>query len=60
VEPGQIIAPPPDRATYLGFIFARAASPAEAEMALRLAYGRLRFDIRPEYPAMAAPAAAST
>jgi len=51
VEPGQIIAPPPDGASYLGFIFARAASPADAEMALRLAHRRLHFDIRPEYPA---------
>jgi biotin carboxylase len=57
VEPGQIIAPPPDGASYLGFIFARASSPAEAENALRIAHRRLHFDIRPEYPAMAAPAA---
>ncbi len=57
VEPGQIIAPPPDGASYLGFIFARAASPADAEMALRIAYRRLHFDIRPEYPAAVAPAA---
>src|SRR6266849_4972595 len=34
VKPGEIIAPPPDGASYLGFIFARAASPADAEMAL--------------------------
>ncbi len=59
-EPGQIIAPPPDGASYLGFIFARAASPAEAEAALRIAHRRLHFDIRPEYPAMEAPAAART
>lgn len=57
VEPGQIIAPPPDGASYLGFIFARAASPADAEMALRIAHSRLHFDIRPEYPATVAPAA---
>jgi biotin carboxylase len=50
-EPGQIIAPPPDGASYLGFIFAQAGSPAEAEMALRRAHRRLHFDIRPEYPA---------
>jgi len=56
-EPGQIIAPPPDGASYLGFIFARAANPADAEAALRIAHRRLRFDIRPEYAAMAAPAA---
>jgi biotin carboxylase len=60
LEPGQIIAPPPDGASYLGFIFARAASPAAAENALRSAHRRLHFDIRPEYPAMQAPAAERT
>jgi hypothetical protein len=50
-EPGQVIAPPPDGASYLGFIFARAAHPAAVEAALRSAHARLRFDIRPEYPA---------
>ena len=59
-EPGQIIAPPPDGASYLGFIFARAARPAEAENALRIAHRRLHFDIRPEYPAVVAPAAERT
>jgi biotin carboxylase len=59
-EPGQIIAPPPDGASYLGFIFARAARPAEAESALRIAHRRLHFDIRPEYPATQAPAAERT
>ena len=53
---GQIIAPPPDGAGYLGFIFARAASPADAESALRIAHRRLHFDIRPEYPATLAVA----
>jgi hypothetical protein len=57
VEPGQSIAPPPDGAGYLGFIFARAASPADAETALRSAHRQLHFDIRPEYPATVAPAA---
>ncbi len=51
-EPGQIVAPPPDGASYLGFVFARAATPADAEDALRIAHHRLRFDIRPEYSAM--------
>ena len=57
VQPGEIIAPPPDGASYLGFIFARAASPADAEMALRIAHRQLHFDVRPEYPATVAPAA---
>jgi biotin carboxylase len=53
-QKGQIVAPPPDGASYLGFIFSRAASPAEAEQALRAAHHLLQFDIRPEYPAMLA------
>ncbi|HUJ88143.1 MAG TPA: ATP-grasp domain-containing protein [Burkholderiales bacterium] len=53
-EQGQIVAPPPDGASYLGFIFARGASPDDAEQALRAAHKLLRFDIRPEYPAMVA------
>jgi biotin carboxylase len=53
-EHGQIVAPPPDGASYLGFIFSRAADPAEAEQALRAAHELLRFDIRPEYPAVIA------
>ena len=56
-EPGQIIAPPPTAATYLGFIFARAASAVAVEAALRNAHHQLRFDIRPEYSAMELPAA---
>ena len=46
-EPGQIVAPPPDGASYLGFIFARASIPAEAEAALRIAHRSLNFDSRP-------------
>jgi biotin carboxylase len=53
-EPGQIVAPPPDGASYLGFIFSRGATPAEAEQVLRDAHRLLRFDIRPEYPARVA------
>jgi biotin carboxylase len=51
---GQIIAPPPDGASYLGFIFARAFDPAQAEMALRIAHRSLSFDIRPQYPVVVA------
>jgi len=51
-EPGQIVAPPPDGVSYLGFIFARALIPADAETALRIAHRSLIFDIRPEYPAV--------
>ena len=48
-QPGQIVAPPPEGASYLGFIFSLCATPAEAEWALRRAHARLLFDIQPEY-----------
>ncbi|HSO06841.1 MAG TPA: ATP-grasp domain-containing protein [Pelomicrobium sp.] len=50
-EPGQLLAPPPEGASYLGFIFSRAATPAEAEIALRVAHLQLAVDLAPEYPA---------
>jgi biotin carboxylase len=53
-QPGQVVAPPPDAASYLGFIFARASTPADAEAALRRAHRRLHLDIRAEYPAVPA------
>ena len=46
--PGQRIAPAPEGASYLGFIFSRAATPAEAEAALRSAHAKLVFDIQPD------------
>jgi len=49
VEPGQIIAPPPEGASYLGFIFSLCVTPAEAELALRLAHALLVFDIQTEH-----------
>ena len=42
---GQRLIPLPEGATYLGFLFARAESPAEVEAALRQAHGELRFEI---------------
>jgi hypothetical protein len=36
----------PEGWPYLGFIFARAATPAEVEQVPRCAYARLHFDIR--------------
>ena len=45
---GKRLVPLPEGSSYLGFIFARAASPAEAELALRDAARRLDFVIRPE------------
>jgi hypothetical protein len=41
----QLLTPLPEGATYLGFIFARAASAADAERAVREAHARLRFRI---------------
>jgi biotin carboxylase len=42
---GQHLVKLPEGASYLGFIFARAATPAEVESALRLAHCELRFRI---------------
>ena len=44
------LVPLPEGASYLGFIFAHAETPAEAEAALRAAHACLRFDIAPEIP----------
>ena len=48
---GQELVPLPEGHRYLGFIFARAETPAEAEDMLRRAHGRLRFQIEVELPA---------
>jgi hypothetical protein len=47
IPPGQIVEPLPEGGRYLGFIFARAAAPADAEAALREAHRKLSFDIQP-------------
>ena len=47
INPGQRLRPLPEGNRYLGFIFAHADTPAEAEAALRRAHGRLDFDIAP-------------
>lgn len=44
--PGQIIAPPPEGASYLGFVFSVGATSQQAEMALRQAHGLLVFNIQ--------------
>jgi hypothetical protein len=49
-KPGQKLAPLPEGASYLGFIFARAATPDTAERALRIAHGRLHFEIATALP----------
>jgi biotin carboxylase len=43
---GQRIVPLPEGSQYLGFIFSRAATPAEAEASLRRAHALLHFIIR--------------
>jgi biotin carboxylase len=45
--PGQLVAPPPEGAGYLGFLFSRADTPAAAEAALRDAHAALRVGIQP-------------
>src|SRR5262249_11218772 len=44
-QEGQHLLPPPEGSTYLGFLFARAATPAEAEESLRESHSKLRFQI---------------
>jgi biotin carboxylase len=50
VHPGEVLVPLPEGASYLGFIFARATSPAIVEAALRAAHGLLTFQIVPRLP----------
>jgi len=45
---GGRVVPLPEGEKYLGFIFAKAGTPGEAEAALRGAHARLRFRIEPE------------
>ena len=42
---GQRLIPLPEGSSYLGFIFARGATAAAVETALRTAHSRLRFQI---------------
>ncbi|MDR3703327.1 MAG: ATP-grasp domain-containing protein [Candidatus Sulfopaludibacter sp.] len=44
-QPGQRLVPLPEGSSYLGFIFARAASAGEVEAALRQSHAALRFQI---------------
>ena len=50
---GQTLVPLPEGASYLGFIFARAASAAAVEGALRQAHARLRVRVAPVLPVVA-------
>ena len=42
-KPGQLMIPLPEGGSYLGFVFARASTPAAACEAVRAAHARLRF-----------------
>ncbi len=46
----DFIAAWPEGSSYLGFIFARGATPAEVETALRRAHSKLRFVLAPSLP----------
>jgi biotin carboxylase len=46
-KPGQLVAPPPEGAGYLGFVFSCAATPQQAEAALRAAHAALAVRIQP-------------
>jgi biotin carboxylase len=48
--PGQLIAAPPEGASYLGFIFAHGTSPGAVESSLRKAEQQLEFEIQADIP----------
>lgn len=47
IRDGYELVPLPEGASYLGFMFARAPSPAQAEAALRAAYAKLKIVVAP-------------
>jgi len=49
-KPAQKLVPLPEGSSYLGFIFARGASPQAVEDALRAAHRKLRLSITPALP----------
>ena len=51
-KPDQLLVPLPEGASYLGFIFARAARADAVERVLRDAHARLVFTIDPELPVL--------
>jgi hypothetical protein len=57
-KPGGLLEPLPEAGRYLGFIFARAPQPADAEMAVRQAHGHLRFVIDTPLEVRSVPAGA--
>jgi hypothetical protein len=53
-KPDQLLVPLPEGASYLGFIFARAADVVAVRGALAAAHARLTFVIDPELPLLSA------
>jgi len=49
-QPGQKIVPLPEGASYLGFLFARAATAREVDAALRTAHAKLNFSLAATLP----------
>ncbi len=49
---GEKLVPWPEGSSYLGFIFARSETPAEAERSLRLAHAKLKFVTAPSLPVL--------
>lgn len=49
-KPDQLLVPLPEGASYLGFIFARAAAARDVDAALRSAHARLTFTVDPDLP----------
>jgi hypothetical protein len=47
LRPGADVRPLPEGDRYLGFLFARARTPAEVEQALRAAHAHLDVEIAP-------------
>jgi len=47
IREGYELVPLPEGATYLGFIFAHAPTPAEAEAALRKSHAKLKIVVAP-------------
>jgi hypothetical protein len=47
ILPDRDVRPLPEGDRYLGFLFARASSPAEVEQALRSAHAHLEVEIAP-------------
>jgi biotin carboxylase len=47
INPGESIRTLPDGASYLGFIFARGATPDQVEQALRASFAELGFELSP-------------